>query len=311
MHAHATIGLDLAITSKHRACIVTRGKPDRTMSTSPRPAELDALLEAAGGPDHVDVVLEPTGLTWVPVAVYAARQGACVYRVDTRQAHGIRKLLSRDVKSDQADASALARTPDIVPGLRPLPPFDGDVFVLARLARTRESLVDDRTEVILRIKALLQAYAPTLAPTLTERSLGGVERVLLRDFLDPRHTLDAGPDGLHAAVRKAGLDDRAPKASALIHAWFEAAEQTRALYDGCLPFAIAQRQMQVHLEHFDAFGDLIAAVEPTWLRSTASSTRAASTRPCPASERSSARPSAPSWAARRRSSRASRAPTTW
>jgi len=68
------IGLDLAITTRPRACIVTHGAPDRTMSVSPRPAELDALLEAAGGPDHVDVVLEPTGLAWVPVGVYAARR---------------------------------------------------------------------------------------------------------------------------------------------------------------------------------------------------------------------------------------------
>lgn len=261
MHAHATIGLDLAITTKHRACIVTRGEPDRTMSVSPRPAELDALLEAAGGPDHVDVVLEPTGLAWVPVGVYATRQGACVYRVDTRQAHGIRKLLSRDVKSDQADASALARTPGIVPELRPLAPFDGHAFLLARLARSRESLIDDRTQVILRIKSLLQAYAPTLAATLAQRGLGGPERVLLRGFLDPRGTLDQGPEGLHAAVRKAGFDDRAPKASALIHAWVTAAEETRALYDGCMPFAIAQRQVRVHLDHLETFGPLIEAVE--------------------------------------------------
>lgn len=261
MYAHATIGLDLAITNKHRACIVTRGAADRTMSVSPHPVELDALLEAAGGPDHVDVVFEPTGLAWVPIGVYVARKGACVYRVDTRQAHGIRKVLSRDVKSDQADAAALARTPDIVPGLRPLAPFDGEVFVLARLARTRESLIDDRTQVILRVKSLLQAYAPTLAPMLTERGLGGVERVLLRDFLDPQHTLDVGPDGLHAAVRAAGLDDRAPKASRLIHAWVAAAEETRKLYDGSIPFAIAQRQVRVHLDHFDGFGELVDAVE--------------------------------------------------
>lgn len=261
MHAHATIGLDLGITTKHRAHIVTRGAPDRSMSVSPRPTELDALLEAAGGPDHVDVVLEPTGLSWVPVAVYAARKGACVYRVDTRQAHGIRKLISRDVKSDQADASALARTPHIVPELRPLAPFDGKAFVLARLARMRESLIDNRTQVVLRVKSLLQAYAPTLASRLIRRGMDRLVRTLLKDFLDPQSTLDVGPAGLHAAVRKAGFDDRAPKASTLIHAWVEAAEETQKLYDDCMPFDIAQRQMRLHLDHFDTFAEPIEELE--------------------------------------------------
>lgn len=78
-----------------------------------------------------------------------------------------------------------------MPGLRPLAPFDGKVFALARLARTRETLIDDRTQVILRVKALLQAYAPTLAPMLAQAGLDGPERALLRSFLDPRRTLAA------------------------------------------------------------------------------------------------------------------------
>jgi len=219
VYAHTTIGIDLGITTKHRACAISADEPNRVMSIGTRPAELDALLDAIGGPDHVDVVLEPTGLSWVAPSVYLAEQGVCVHRVDTRKAHGFRKVLSRNVKSDQADAEALARMLVIAPReVRPLLPFDGPAFMLARLFKTREAIIDDRTQVILRIKALLSAYVPTLVPRLAERSLGPIERVLLRGFLDPRATLDAGPKGLSAAVKAAGLDARAPKAAALIHA---------------------------------------------------------------------------------------------
>lgn len=106
VYAATNVGIDLGITTKHRACALGADGSKRVMSFGPTPAELDALLDAIGGPDHVDVVLEPTGLSWVAPSVYLAERGVCVHRVDTRKAHGFRKILSRDVKSDQADAEA-------------------------------------------------------------------------------------------------------------------------------------------------------------------------------------------------------------
>jgi len=47
---------------------LTADAPDRVMSVRTSPVELDAMLEAVCGPDHVDVVMEPTGLSWVPVS---------------------------------------------------------------------------------------------------------------------------------------------------------------------------------------------------------------------------------------------------
>lgn len=262
MYAHTTIGIDLGITTKHRACAISAGEPNRVMSIGTGPTELDALLDAVGGPDHVDVVLEPTGLGWVAPSVYLAEQGACVHRVDTRKAHGFRKVLSRNVKSDQADAEALARMLVIAPqDVRPLLPFDGPAFMLARLFKTREAIIDDRTQVILRIKALLPAYLPTLAARLAERSIGAVERVLLRDFLDPRHVLRVGPKGLRAAVDAAGHDARAHRTARLIESWVAAAEETLALYGDKMLFDFAQRQMRVLLAHFDSFEPLVEAIE--------------------------------------------------
>lgn len=258
MFAATNIGIDLGVTTKHRACVLCADGQKRVMSFGPTPAELDTFLDAIGGPDHVDVVMEPTGLSWVPPSVYLAEQGVCVYRADTRKAHGFRKVLSRDVKSDQADAEALAQMLVIAPAqVRPLPPFDGPGFLLGRLMKTREGLVDDRARVIVRIKALLPAYTPPLVAELGERDLGAIERVLLRDFLDPQATLDVGPAGLHAAVDAAGLDSHAPRAAALIAAWVEGAEATRTLYGGRMPFDFAQRQVRVLIDQYDGFAPLI------------------------------------------------------
>lgn len=145
--------------------------------------------------------------------------------------------------------------------VRPLPPFDGAGFMLARLMKTREGVIDDRAQVIVRIKSLLPAYVPTLVPQLAERGLGPVERVLLREFLDPQRTLDVGPAGLHAAVDAAGADSHAPRAAGLIAAWVAGAEHTRKLYGGRMPFNFAQRQVRVLLDQHDGFAPLIAALD--------------------------------------------------
>ena len=74
-----TIGLDLAVQAAHKAVVLDeRGHfctPILTIHT--RPCELDQLLARAceGAPSaEVQVVMEPTGMAWFPIAVYYARQ---------------------------------------------------------------------------------------------------------------------------------------------------------------------------------------------------------------------------------------------
>ena len=74
-----TIGLDLAVQTAHKAVVLDeRGHfctPILTVHT--QPSELDHLLARArdGVPSaEVQLVMEPTGMAWFPVAVYYARQ---------------------------------------------------------------------------------------------------------------------------------------------------------------------------------------------------------------------------------------------
>jgi len=253
VYARTTIGIDLGIATKHRVVALTADAPDRVMSVRTSPAELDTMLDAVGGPDYVDVVMEPTGLSWAPVSSYLIEKGCCVTLVDTRKAHGLRKVLSRNVKSDQADARALARIRLVTPeDTRAIPQLDGDAFVLARVMKSRESTLDARVQVELRIKSYLQAYLPTLSHRLMGRSLGPVERHLLRHFLDPKATLDVGPEGLLEALEEAGYAPSACTAR-LAHDWSRAAEDTRALYDARLPFDLIQLHIQAELDIYESF----------------------------------------------------------
>src|SRR5690242_3608735 len=69
----------------------------------------------------LEVVIEPTGPAWLPVAVFFTAQGHKVFRVSSQKAADLRRFLSRHAKSNGIDADTLARLPLSGPaGLRPL-----------------------------------------------------------------------------------------------------------------------------------------------------------------------------------------------
>jgi transposase len=67
----------------------------------------------AGAPEgtRLAVVFEPTGPTWMPIAVFFARRGHAVYRVSSAKAADLRRFLRRHAKTNGIDAETLARMP--------------------------------------------------------------------------------------------------------------------------------------------------------------------------------------------------------
>ena len=57
------------------------------------------------------MVIEPTGLAWLPIAVFFSSRGHTVFRVSSQKAADLRRFLSRDAKSNGIDADTLARLP--------------------------------------------------------------------------------------------------------------------------------------------------------------------------------------------------------
>ena len=115
-----TIGLDLAVQTAHKAVVLDEHghfcTPILTVHT--RPSELDQLLARArdGAPSaEVQLVMEPTGMAWFPIAVYYARQAVPMYLVNSQQVADLRRYYARHAKSDRIDARVLARLPLVNP----------------------------------------------------------------------------------------------------------------------------------------------------------------------------------------------------
>ena len=108
------IGLDLGIASEHTARVLNgEGRVIAKRKAVPTTESLKTLEQAAleGAPPGttLEVVMEPTGPAWLPVAVFFSSRGHQVFRVPSAKAHDMRRYFSRHAKSNGIDADALAK----------------------------------------------------------------------------------------------------------------------------------------------------------------------------------------------------------
>src|SRR5919199_963668 len=107
--ARRLVGVDLGIASEHTVRVL-RGDGSEIARRRARPTvESLAAVEAAalaGGATRtrLEVVMEPTGPAWLPVAVFFLNRGHRVFRVASAQAADLRRFLSRHAKSNGIDA---------------------------------------------------------------------------------------------------------------------------------------------------------------------------------------------------------------
>jgi transposase len=120
------VGIDLGIASAHTVRVldgsereVCRRRCEPSVS-SLMAVEQAALAGAVEG-TRLEVVIEPTGPVWLPIAVFFSARGHAVFRVSSQKAADLRRFLSRHAKSNGIDADTLARLPLLAPGsLHPL-----------------------------------------------------------------------------------------------------------------------------------------------------------------------------------------------
>jgi len=155
------IGLDLAITSAHKAVVAEEtGKfltPVFTVATWPK--DLAAMLcrarQGAAADLPLTVVMEPTGLAWLPVAVYLLLQQVTVYLVNSQQVADLRRYYKKHAKSDRIDARVLAKLPVVSPEkLHPLVLPSADLFALQRACKQVDWLITHITALHNQIVAL-------------------------------------------------------------------------------------------------------------------------------------------------------------
>ncbi len=190
------VGIDLGIASEHTARVLRGDGSEvcrrrcRPNQDSLRELEHAALVGAPAG-TRLEVVIEPTGPAWRPVAVYFIRRGHLVYRVSSAKAADLRRFLSRHAKSNGIDALTLAKLPCMAPeGLIPLELGSRDQAALDRRVRACHRLTRLAAEHKTRLKDLVRQLLPDtpLRGALSQADLA----VLECTGADPHHLVHLG-----------------------------------------------------------------------------------------------------------------------
>jgi transposase len=224
------VGIDLGIASAHTVRVLDgEGQQVCRRRCAPTVAEFArveaAALAGAEADTRLEVVIEPTGPAWLPVAVFFTGRGHLVYRVSSAKAADLRRFLSRHAKSNGIDADTLARLPLVAAqGLAPVELPGVEAAALDRRVRATDRLTRAAAEHKVRIKDLVRQLMP--ATPLTGE-LGVADVAVLERFADPRALLRAGPARLTAVIVRASHGHQGAERAA---AWRAAAAEAVELY---------------------------------------------------------------------------------
>jgi transposase len=208
------VGIDLGIASAHTVrvlagdgSLVCRRKAAPTVESL---AEVEqAALTGVAPATRLEVVVEPTGPAWLPIAVFFSARGHTVYRVSSAKAHDLRRVLSRHAKSNGIDADTLARLPLVDPaGLHPLQLPDAPRAALDRRVRACDRLTQQAATHKRRIKDLVHQLLPT-SPLVGE--LGQADLAVLERWADPHALVAAGRARLQRLLGTASAGQQGPQ----------------------------------------------------------------------------------------------------
>jgi transposase len=226
------VGIDLGIASAHtvrvldetgetvakRKCVPSRD--------SLAEVEAAALADAPKG-TRLEVIMEPTGPAWLPVAVFFSARGHLVYRVSSAKASDLRKFFSCHTKTNGIDADTLARL-GIVDraGLIELRLPDAARASLDRRVRATDRLTRLATAHQVRIKDLVRQLMP-VSPLTAD--LGVADLAVLERSANPHLLVKAGTSRLAALIAKASRNHQGEARAA---EWAAAAKASLELYAG-------------------------------------------------------------------------------
>jgi transposase len=223
-------GIDLGIASAHTVrvldgtgAVVAKRKAWPTVESL---TEVETAALAGAGPGaRLEVVVEPTGPAWLPIAVFFASRHHVVHRVSSAKAADLRRFLSRHTKTNGIDADTLARLPLFDPaGLQPLVLPTAERAALDRRVRATDRLTQQGALHKRRIKDLTRQLLP-MTPLTGE--LGITDLVILERHADPNALLRLGLKRLTTLIEKTSNRhqsiDRARQ-------WIAAAEASIDLY---------------------------------------------------------------------------------
>jgi transposase len=230
MNHRRLVGIDLGIASAHTVRVLDgEGNTVAKRKAWPTVESLTDVESAAlaGCPTgaRLEVVIEPTGPAWLPIAVFFTARGHVVHRVSSAKAADLRRFLSRHTKTNGIDADTLARLPLFDPtGLQPLVLPGVERAALDRRVRACDRLTQAGAEHKRRIKDLVRQVLP-MTPLTGE--LGVADLAVLERWADPNALLQAGPKRVTTVIAKASQHHQG---AARAGEWLAAAQASLDLY---------------------------------------------------------------------------------
>ena len=226
------VGIDLGIATAHTVRVLDgEGAIVAKRKAWPTADSLTAVETAAlaGCPEgtRLEVIIEPTGPAWLPIAVFFSARGHRVFRVSSQKAADLRRFLSRHAKSNGIDADTLARLPLFDPaGLHALQLPGAERAALDRRVRATDRLTRAAAEHKRRIKDLARQLLP-MSPL--DGDLGAADLAVLERYADPHALARLGQVRLTALIAKASHGHQGAERA---HQWLDAARASLDLYAG-------------------------------------------------------------------------------
>lgn len=224
------VGIDLGIASAHTVRVLDEdGEVVAKRKAWPTVDSLSgieaAALEGCAAGTRLEVVMEPTGPAWLPIAVFFADRGHLVHRVSSAKAADLRRFLSRHTKTNGIDADTLARLALFDrAGLRPLELPGSQRASLDRRVRAADRLTRQASEHKTRIRDLVRQLMPM---TPLKADLGAADLAVLERWADPNLLVKAGPKRVGAVIAKASKNHQGAERAA---EWVAAAQAAVDLY---------------------------------------------------------------------------------
>jgi transposase len=220
-----TIGMDLGVKGEHKSMVVDdHGRfvgPLRHFGTEAE--AIGKVLEEArkGDPQEgLQVVMEPTGMSWFPVAVYLIRQGVTVYLVNSQQVADLRKYYKKHAKSDRVDARVLAKLPIVgAEKLHRLELAGAAGLACQRGCKEMEHLVQMSTATKNRITALDRFAWPGLEEAVFQDHFTRAAGWFRENWYNPIRVVQAGTERIRQSWQESQLDpdDAGDWADYLVH----------------------------------------------------------------------------------------------
>lgn len=242
------LGIDLGIASAHTTVVLRADGTEvcrrRCLPTAQSFEEVEgAALEGAPEGITLEVVVEPTGPAWLPVAVFFGRRGHPVFRVSSQKAADLRRFLHRHAKSNSIDAETLARLPLVDPdSLHPVELPGADRATLDRRVRVCDRLTREASEHKIRIKDLVRQLMPMTPLT---GDLGKADLAVLERWADPNALLRLGKARLTAVIARASAKHLGAERA---EQWLAAAGGSVELYGGDSAVAFSDLAAEVATE---------------------------------------------------------------